>query len=54
MIKVYPTIASFAASIGRTFDQDFDFTIHRTEEALNGSKPVEACSSKRLRRSGRS
>jgi len=39
MIKVYPTIAAFAASIGRKFDQDFDFTIHRIEE-LHGEGAV--------------
>lgn len=40
-IKVYPSIAEFAASIGRSFDQDFDFTIHRTED-LHGSGPVSS------------
>ncbi|MEM1358705.1 MAG: helix-turn-helix transcriptional regulator [Bacteroidota bacterium] len=41
MIKVYRTIAAFAASIGQAFDQDFDFTIHRIEE-LHGEGAVES------------
>jgi hypothetical protein len=38
---VYPTIASFAASIGRALDRDFDFSIHRTKD-LHASRPAAA------------
>lgn len=37
MIKTYSSIAEFIQSIGRSFDQDFDCTIHRFEK-LHGKQ----------------